>query len=595
MKGSAQKSRGVAARRVWRAFRPWLGPVVVFVALACALTTFLFMAEFSPLAPASDTLIALYVADGLALVALAGMVVRQSFNLFKAWRRGEAAARLHVRTVAFFSVVALAPALVLAVVGSVSLNRALNPAFMANVKGFVHNTAEAAQVLLGTQCGALLQETQLTASDLDDAAGLFYLDQARFHQYFAKRAHFLDFAVAALIKPNGQILDRVDVPNAPAAVITELPPSEFESASQNGDNCVYLDELNIFVALRPLHAMSDTYLYVTRPIHPFAVEFPKQAQALISNYDAFETFGASVKRAFATMYALLTTIMLLAAIWFGLDFANRLVASDPPPHRGDGSGQPRRPYGARRRRSLARRSRAAWRGLQQDDDRTRSAAKAPDRGEPRQRRAARIHRGRSRRRAGGGDRRRRRRRGQCRQSFGAGLAAVRGAQEPRRATHRGCGAGAAPILADARDDFSARTAEPAHHQTRDERAHLQCARDFGASARQASRISSSRSTTSPISSAAQRTAAWADVARRIAHEIKNPLTPIQLSAERLKRKYGRLITQDRDVFDQCTDTIVRQVDDIKRMVDEFSSFARMPKARLAARRSLRMRAAGGCS
>jgi two-component system nitrogen regulation sensor histidine kinase NtrY len=76
---------------------------------------------------------------------------------------------------------------------------------------------------------------------------------------------------------------------------------------------------------------------------------------------------------------------------------------------------------------------------------------------------------------------------------------------------------------------------------------------------------------------AQRTSAWADVARRIAHEIKNPLTPIQLSAERIRRKYGRVITEDREVFDQCTDTIVRQVDDIKRMVDEFSSFARMPK------------------
>jgi two-component system nitrogen regulation sensor histidine kinase NtrY len=80
---------------------------------------------------------------------------------------------------------------------------------------------------------------------------------------------------------------------------------------------------------------------------------------------------------------------------------------------------------------------------------------------------------------------------------------------------------------------------------------------------------------------AQRTAAWADVARRIAHEIKNPLTPIQLSAERLKRRYGRHIAEGKDVFDQCTNTIIRQVDDIKRMVDEFSSFARMPKARLA--------------
>src|SRR6185369_4800355 len=75
---------------------------------------------------------------------------------------------------------------------------------------------------------------------------------------------------------------------------------------------------------------------------------------------------------------------------------------------------------------------------------------------------------------------------------------------------------------------------------------------------------------------AQRTAAWADVARRIAHEIKNPLTPIQLSAERLQRKYAGEITTDPEVFKQCTDTIVRQVGDIGRMVDEFSSFARMP-------------------
>jgi two-component system nitrogen regulation sensor histidine kinase NtrY len=76
---------------------------------------------------------------------------------------------------------------------------------------------------------------------------------------------------------------------------------------------------------------------------------------------------------------------------------------------------------------------------------------------------------------------------------------------------------------------------------------------------------------------AQRTSAWGDVARRIAHEIKNPLTPIQLSAERIRRKFGRVITEDKAIFEQCTDTIVRQVDDIRRMVDEFSRFARMPK------------------
>jgi two-component system nitrogen regulation sensor histidine kinase NtrY len=79
--------------------------------------------------------------------------------------------------------------------------------------------------------------------------------------------------------------------------------------------------------------------------------------------------------------------------------------------------------------------------------------------------------------------------------------------------------------------------------------------------------------------AAQRNAAWKDVARRIAHEIKNPLTPIQLSAERLRRKYRKEIASDLETFDRCTDTIIRQVGDIGRMVDEFSAFARMPAPR----------------
>ena len=78
---------------------------------------------------------------------------------------------------------------------------------------------------------------------------------------------------------------------------------------------------------------------------------------------------------------------------------------------------------------------------------------------------------------------------------------------------------------------------------------------------------------------AQRLAAWQEVARRIAHEIKNPLTPIQLSAQRLRKRYLDRIGEDRDIFDQCTATIVAQVDEIKKLASEFSDFARMPKLR----------------
>ncbi|MCW5201275.1 GHKL domain-containing protein, partial [Desulfobulbus sp. F4] len=76
---------------------------------------------------------------------------------------------------------------------------------------------------------------------------------------------------------------------------------------------------------------------------------------------------------------------------------------------------------------------------------------------------------------------------------------------------------------------------------------------------------------------AQRLAAWQEVARRIAHEIKNPLTPIQLSAQRLRKRYLESISKDREIFDQCTSTIIQQVDEIKRLVTEFSDFARMPR------------------
>ena len=81
----------------------------------------------------------------------------------------------------------------------------------------------------------------------------------------------------------------------------------------------------------------------------------------------------------------------------------------------------------------------------------------------------------------------------------------------------------------------------------------------------------------PELQSAQRKAAWADVARRIAHEIKNPLTPIQLSAERLKRRFAKEIQSDPETFALCADTIIRHVGDIGRMVDEFSAFARMPQ------------------
>ena len=141
----------------------------------------------------------------------------------------------------------------------------------------------------------------------------------------------------------------------------------------------------------------------------------------------------------------------------------------------------------------------------------------------------------------------------------------------RRSTRASWSASSSPRPCRSSRPCSTRRAEPsaqgaraapghAHHRRRG--AHLCRARHARGRGRGRRRLGASPSTTSPSWSSAQRTSAWADVARRIAHEIKNPLTPIQLSAERIRRKYGKVITEDRETFDRCTETIIRQVGDV---------------------------------
>ena len=562
-------------------FRSWFGPIIVIGAVGCALATFLVVAEFGAISPTDDRLLPLLIINGVFVAVLLAMVVVKAWRLYRVWRRGEAAARLHVRTVGFFAVIALIPAILLAVAGSLTLERVLNPAFMSSVKVFVHNTAEAAAVFRESQCRALLQEAQLTASDLDRAAILYNSDRPYFHQIFQSRAYFLGFSVAALVKSNGEILDRVDVAQNAASIIIAPPQSEFDDARRGEPLCLVIDDGKSFVALRALNAFQDTFLYVTRPIDPIAVEFPKQAQNLISSYDVFDAYRAAVQRAFVLMYAFLTTIMLLSSIWFGLDFADRLVtpirdliAATDEVSAGnlDVRVNVDKQHGDLARLGDVFNNMTTELNLQQNrlieanriNDERREFTEAVLSGVP----VAVM----------GVD------------SESVVTILNRSAEELSLVDPTGqatVGAPVAsvlpeivPILKDAAEVF------PRAVQS-------QIIIKRGVAERTLNvRVTSARAdaghhnyvvTLDDITDLvmAQRTSAWADVARRIAHEIKNPLTPIQLSAERLRRKYGKVIQEDRDIFDQCTDTIVRQVDDIKRMVDEFSSFARMPKARPA--------------
>ena len=560
-----------------RRFGRSAGPVAVVFALVCALSSFAILSGLTPLAVTDRVANVLFALDILALLILVALVLGEGWSLIAAWRAGAAAAQLHLRIVRVFALIAAAPAIVIAVVGTLTLDRAMNPAFMQDVRSFIFNTAEAARLFGQSQCRSLLQEANLTAADLDRARPMYDADRPLFHEFFASRARYLNFTTAALIRENGDILERSEftLDGQPKTSIHRPEKTDFEDARRSEPTCIVRDDGRSFVALRAVAAFPDVFLYVARPVDPFTLEFPQQAANLIAVYNGFESHRRNVLFAFAALFGLLSLVMLLAAMFWGLNFANRLVA---PIRRliaatdqvSAGNLYVRVPIDARDGdlSHLGETFNKMTTELRQQQNSLIAASRLMDE-----------------------------RRAFTEAVLSGAPVAVVGVDDKGDVTvlnpsaERLLQGEEAPIgkpLGDVFPEIGPILQEAAAH-ARPAQAQIALMRGgrerilnvhvtVGASeAARRSYVVTMDDITELVT--AQRTSAWADVARRIAHEIKNPLTPIQLSAERLKRKYGRVITQDRDVFDQCTDTIVRQVDDIKRMVDEFSSFARMPKAR----------------
>ena len=560
-----------------RRFAPRIGPLLVSLGLVASLATFAVFTGYTPILPTDAVVVDLFIINGLIILVLLGLVITQAVRLVMAWRSKTAGARLHLYIVALFSITAAVPAIIMAVVGSVTLERGLYPAFMQDVRGFIGHTADAAGLYRETQCNGLLRESDLTASDLDRAkVGL--TDRTFFQNYFSSRVHFLGFTTAVLMKSDGSVVEKVDTGKPPQVVRPE--PRDFESARNHEPICFVLDKGNTFVSLRYLPSFDDTFLYLARPVDPFSVEFSQQAKDIINLYDVFDKHRRSIQVAFITMYALLAAILFLSSIWLGLSFANQLVAPirrliratdqvssgnlyvQVPVRRQEGDlGRLGETFNKMTSELRAQQNKLTLAHRQNEDRRVfteavLSGVPAAVLGVGAQGQITAVNASASRLLATPGDEA---------PMVGQPLEAV------------------VPELAGAISE--AKAARQRMHQA--QLVLMRAHRERTFNVRVTNDVSAQGEFTHVVTLdditdliTAQRTSAWADVARRIAHEIKNPLTPIQLSAERLKRRYGRVITEGRDVFDQCIDTIVRQVDDIKRMVDEFSAFARMPKPML---------------
>ncbi len=552
------------------------GPLAVGAALLLAVATFVVFAGFTPVIPTPSVVLSIFCGNALIILILLVLIGLEARSLIAAGRARRAGARLHIRVVTLFTLVAAIPALVTAVVAAVSLERGLNPVFMKDIRGFINETTQASHLYRESQCRSLLRDAALTAADLAQSAPLLKSDRGLLHQYLTSRAQLLGFSVATIMRSDGTVEDRA-TGSDPAQIATP-EAADFADARKDEPLCLLLADGKVFVALRPIQGLDESFVYAGRPIDPFSERFERDAADVVTTYTAFDAARRNIELGFAIMFVLLALTMVFSAVWLGLTFANQLVAPirrliratdevasgnlyvQVPTRRSEGDLGHLGDTFNKMTLELSQQQNRLVAANTLNDER-RAFTEAVLSGVPAgvigvdAQGVITVSNAAAERLLGPAD-------------SGQGLVGA-----PVEGVLPGLGA----ILQEARQT-RLRLHQGQAKLPRDGRERILNVRVTSNPQRpdQGSVI-----TLDDISDlvSAQRTAAWADVARRIAHEIKNPLTPIQLSAERLKRRYGKLIVEGRDVFDQCTDTIIRQVDDIKRMVDEFSSFARMPKAR----------------
>jgi two-component system, NtrC family, nitrogen regulation sensor histidine kinase NtrY len=555
-----------------------IGGMAVGISLLSATATFLVLAGLTPIAPVHDVVVKLLAgnaATGLLLLAIIG---REVWVVVRARRRGYAGSRLHVQIVGLFAVIAAVPTILVAVVASTTLDRALDRFFSTRTRAMIEQSVIVADAYVSEHAQAIRGEIMAMAYDLGRAKPMFDSDRERFRQFFTAQATARGLSAAMIIHADGSTVERADVKMDKAVV---LPSAQLLSQiTEDEPQVALIPEGDHVAAAVKLHGYDNMYLYAARLLDPRVVEQLRATQESVSEYANLEARRLGIQIAFWLMFAVIALIVLLCSAWIGLDFANRLVA---PIRRligaanvvSTGNLQVRVPI-RRSEGDLAQlgetfNKMTAELSTQHDD-----IVRARDVIDSRRRFTEAVLAGAS-----------------------AGVIGVNA--EGRitilnRSAERLIGRPESEVLGHSLAAVAPELAEIFQLARNGNQRLVQRQVTVNRNGRERNfsvRVTSEQATEAEHGYVitiddvtelvlAQRSSAWADIARRIAHEIKNPLTPIQLSAERLRRKYGKVIVEDAAVFEQCTETIVRQVDDIKRMVDEFSRFARMPKPVIAA-------------
>ncbi len=544
------------------------------LAAASGAITYAILSGLTPWTPSRAGLIALLLVNLTLGLSLGALIAWRLVRLWAERKSGRAGARLHVRLVAWFGTIAVVPAILIAIFAAVTLNLGLEAWFSGRVKDALGSAVNVAQHYVKEHERGIIGDAFDIANNIQHDPSLFDADKhVRPAAFFSKLNSLTKdrgLQASYIVDGHGKILA-----STKQQFLKDPKPPSGTDITQARSGSIVVDAApdgGTVTALIQMQALNDAYLLVVRLVDPQVIGYYRRTVDAVTEYNRLDENRLEVQLVFAALYAVVSLVTLLGAVWSGIWAANRLVhpisnliTAAERVSEGDLTAQVK---------------------VSRDDDEIGTLGLAFNRMTQ-----------------------------QLAAQRGDLVSANRLNEERRRFTETvlsGVSAGVIGVDRDGTITIVNRAAARLLNATPEElegRHYSESVPELGALIRRAlsepvghaggevaiKRAGAPRALSVQVSSewgnphgfvvtfdditdlvGAQRTAAWADVARRIAHEIKNPLTPIQLSAERLKRKYMDEISTDPDIFRQCIDTIIRQVGDIGRMVDEFSSFARMP-------------------
>jgi two-component system nitrogen regulation sensor histidine kinase NtrY len=572
IKRSAQGKRRRASKSRFLAI---LVGLALFTSLAATIAV---MSDLSPQPATVATIITLLNVDiGLAAV-LAAILARRILLAWMERQFGSAGSKLHFRMVLSFSLVAIIPAILVAIFSGVFLNFGIEAWFGDRVRTAVDESRDVAQLYLREHQQNIRADALAMANDINREAINLRQNPRMLADFITTQALFRELPEAVIVDSSGRLIAQSGLSFSLA--FDFLTDNFLRQMLQSRPGEVLIisnpDDERVRAGVK-LDAFVDAYLLVGRFVDTSVLDHISRTRGAAAQYAEIQASRERLQIRFLAVFGAMALLLFLTAAWVGWTLANRLAA----------------PIG--KLIDAAERVRLGDLTASVEDVRD-EAGEVGTLIRAFNRMTAQIDN----------------------QQRGL-IEANRQLDERRRFTETvltGVSAGVIGLDADGRmylvnrsasdllgEDLASRIAEPLEDVVPEMAELLQQAkisphRAFSGeialtrSGRQRTLVASVAAERQADNSivgfvitcddvtellSAQRKAAWADVARRIAHEIKNPLTPIQLAAERLKRKYRTQIVTDPETFTICTDTIVRQVEEIGRMVDEFSAFARMPR------------------